>query len=925
MQLLRQLPVDTGFAFVFIQHLDSHPLTEFLSRETLMPLLEAADAMPVEPNHVYVVPSDANLAILHGVLYLMPRQEEHGQHLSIDYFFNSLARDKGNKAIGVILSGTASDGIFGLKAIKAEGGITFAQDEASAKYDGMPHGAIAAGCVDFAMPPENIAQELARIARHPYLAHAKTASFEPFSEGADDIGKVFILLRRHSGVDFTHYKRATIQRRIKRRMLLQRLENLQQYIKYLESNPAEVDALYDDLLINVTTFFRDPEAFAALKESAFPLIMTADRGDAPIRIWVTGCSTGEEVYSIAISLLEFLDDNAVPIQIFATDIDGQAIEKARLGCYRESIAENVSAERLRRFFVKTPTGYQIAKFIRDMCIFAKQNVFKDPPFSRLDLISCRNLLIYFGPDLQKKVFPIFHYALKPTGFLFLGSAETIGEFTDFFSIVDQKTKIYAKKSIATPQHFDFACSDGQIEHLPVVTEKTMPHQDIQKLVDQLLLDRFAPSGVVIDGGMEILQFRGKTGEFIEPAAGDASLNLLRMARAQLQMPLRAAIMTAIRGGVIVRKEVRGGLKDGGGSLVIEVIPVRDLEGVYLVLFEPIVGVPEETREEGSPEVDRLRQELAITWEYLQSVIEQQEVGNEELRSANEEIQSANEELQSINEELETAKEELQSVNEELSTVNGKLEVRNNELTLTNNDLINLFNSAGIPLVIVGPDLRIRRLSPMTNLLNFAPTDIGRSITEIRMASHSNEFRQIVMDAINSISYKEMEIRDHGGRWYSMRVRPYITADNKIEGAVIAFIDIDGIKRSLDIAQDSQDYAEAIVASVECPLLILDRDLRVVSASGAYYASFRVSQKDTVDNLLYRLGNGQWAIPRLRALLEGVLTQDKGFDDFRVTHDFEHIGEKTVSVSGRRIPPGMKRPALILMQIEMAEPMRDGDG
>lgn len=551
MQLLRNLMPDTGLAFVLVQHLDPRhksALTELLSRETMMPVIEANEGMPVHQNHVYVIPPNANLSIRHGALHLTPREEGYGQHLSIDYFFNSLAREKGNKAIGVILSGTASDGVFGLKAIKSEGGITFSQDEDSAKYSGMPHNAIASGCVDFVMPPEKIARELALIARHPYLVEARPASRETLPESEDDMGRIFTLLKRRSGVDFTFYKRATVQRRIKRKMLLLHIENLPDYVKLLQDSSSEVEALYHDLLINVTSFFRDPDAFASLKQLAFPEIMKARQQDAPIRIWVPGCSTGEEVYSIAICLLEYLGNPAggVRIQIFATDIDEPAIEKARAGVYAENIVGAVSQERLASFFVKTASGYQVSKSIRDMCVFANQNVFKDPPFSRLDLISCRNVLIYFGAVLQKKVFSLFHYALKPTGFLLLGSAETIGEFTDLYRPLDNKNKLYAKKGIAAHMNFDF--HNIQAEPSPEQPEKmtsSWTHADVQKEVDRLLLERFAPPGVVVDERMDIFQFRGKTGPYLDPAPGEASLNLLRMAKTGLQMPLRAAISEAM--------------------------------------------------------------------------------------------------------------------------------------------------------------------------------------------------------------------------------------------------------------------------------------------------------------------------------------------------------------------------------------------
>ena len=796
----------------------------------------------------------------------------------------------------------------------------------------MPHAAIAAGCVDFVMTPERIATELARIARHPYVIQARRveASEVPLKE-EEQQNKIFILLRRHSGVDFTYYKQTTIQRRIKRRMVLHKLDKLSDYVRYLQENPAEVDALYHDMLINVTSFFRDPEVFAALAEKVFPAIVKQRSGDAPIRIWVPGCSTGEEAYSIAICLLEYLGDAAanIPLRIFATDIDDTAIERARNGIYAESIAQDVSPERLRRFFAKLEGGYQIAKHIRDVCLFAKQNVIKDPPFSKLDLVSCRNLLIYLGPVLQKKVLAMFHYALKPTGFLLLGTAETIGEYADLFRLADAKQKLYLKKSIATPLHFDFvtpafpglvpAAADEKVALAPWTT------LDVQKEVDRLIMKRFSPPGVVVNERLEILQFRGHTGAYLEPAPGEASLSLLKMAREGLLPDMQSALAKVIKEDVTVRKEGLRVSQDGQFRQVdVEVMPVREPKGsgrCFLVLFEETAGSPGEKpvakKTKGAvSETEELRQELAATKEYLQSVIEQQETTNEELRSANEEIQSSNEELQSINEELETAQEELQSVNEELATVNDELESRNSELSRANNDLNNLIASVNIPIVIVGADLRIRRYTPLAEKsLNIIPSDVGRPIGDIKPNISALDLKAVITEVIDKVAAREFEGQDGDGRWYSVRVRPYKTLDNQIDGAVIAFIDIDQIKRSYEAAKDARDYAEAIVAAVKHPLLVLDEDLRVVSASAAYNEVFQVSPKETLGNLLSHLGNGQWAIPKLRAKLEEALRKDISFDCFVIEHDFEGIGRKAVYVSGRHIPPGINRQPLVLMQIE----------
>ena len=584
--LLKHLPADTGMAFVLIQHL--HPaypsaLTEILSRATSMPVQEVLDGMEVKPNYVYIIPPNTYLGIMHGVLHLMPRSEFSGQNLPIDYFFRHLAEDLGSMAIGVILSGTASDGVLGLKAIEAEGGITIAQDEESAQYNGMPHSAIAAGCVDYILSPDKIAVELARIARHPYVLQKPSGTVaDTFSVNDDTLSKIFLLLRRQTGNDFTHYKPTTIQRRIRRRMLLHKLDRLEDYVRCLQDNPAEVEQLFHDILINVTGFFRDREAFVALTEKVFPSLK--DRSaDAPVRIWVPGCSSGEEVYSLAIALIDYLGESAGnrAIQIFATDIDPVAIEIARAGIYPDNISQDVSPEHLRRFFIRIEGGsYQISKYIRDMCVFAIQNVTKDPPFSRIDLISCRNLLIYLGPVLQKKIMLIFHYALKPAGYLLLGSAESIGSFSDYYRVIDSKDRIYAKKSVTTKMHMEFGShADSppvyQAENDAGRFPKMIGRFDITREVDHLLMMKFTPAGVVINQNMDILQFRGRTGPYLEPPPGEASLNVLKMAREDLMLDLNSVVRQAFGSGEPVRKEGIKIKRDGKQRFInIEALPVK---------------------------------------------------------------------------------------------------------------------------------------------------------------------------------------------------------------------------------------------------------------------------------------------------------------------------------------------------------------
>ena len=944
-KLLKHLPNDTGMAFVLVQHLDpthASALTEILSRATAMQVTEVKDGMRIEPDQVYVIPPNTNMAILHHRLSLMPRTEAHGLHLPIDYFLRSLAEDRRGRAVGVILSGTASDGTEGLKAIKAEGGITFAQDEKSAKYDGMPRSAIVSGFVDCVLPPEGIARELARLSRHPYVMLSQEAQTREWASGETDIlNKFFILLRTHTGVDFTDYKHTTIRRRIQRRMLLHRIERMDQYVQFLQQHATEVEALYQDLLINVTSFFRDPNSFRALRKKMFPRLLKNRGADQTLRVWVAGCSTGEEAYSIAISLLESIGDKRAefPVQIFATDISGAAIEKARAAVYPKSIEQDVSAERLRRFFVKSDQGYQIKKAVREMCVFARQNAVKDPPFSKLDLISCRNVMIYLGPVLQKKLLPIFHYALKPDGLLMLGSSETIGGFSDLFVLVDKKEKIYAKKPGRFLPKFAPVTTERPGERRPGGRQTARSGEERPivpspyKEADNLILSQYAPPGVLINDALQILQFRGTTSPFLAPSPGEASLNLLQMVREGLRMDLRGAIEKARLTNKRVRKE---GLPletgDRSHRITLDVIPFNatpSKERFFLVAFEDTATggvIPDKTagrgkgqRAEHSPAA-QLRHELVATKEHLRTVLEEHDAGREELRSANEEIQSSNEELQSTNEELETAKEELQSTNEELTTLNEELQTHNDELNQVNNDLTNFLGSAHVPIVMVGGDLRIRRFTTAAQaVVNLIPADVGRPLGDIQPNVNVPDLSQLILEVIDTLTASEREVQDRQGRWYSLRIRPYKTVDGRIDGAVLIFIDIDATRRSAALIEEAHAFADAIVETLRNPLVVLNPDLRVNRANAIFYKMFQVTPEDTEGRFLYDLGDGQWNIPKLRQLLEEILPRNSVFNNYVVEHEFPRIGRKRMLLNARRILGKNDELKAILLAIEDTTP------
>ncbi|MHB9073201.1 MAG: chemotaxis protein CheB [Desulfobaccales bacterium] len=933
--LLRHLPKDTGMAFVLLQHLPAKQhsmLAQILGKATVLPVAEAREGTLPEADHVYILPPGEIMEIQAGALRLVRREESEGRYLPVDIFLTSLAADKGGHAIGVILSGTASDGVQGMKAIKEAGGLTFAQDDHTAKYPGMPQSSIAAGCVDFILTPEAIARELSRIARHPFVGPCAEEVLKPGEESV--FGQILTLLKRASGVDFVFYKHSTIRRRTLRRMALQKIEALGNYLVYLKEHPDEVSALYADILINVTSFFRDPDVFDELKQSVFPALMQNRLQDAPIRIWVPGCSTGEEVYSLAIALLEFINESnqEAQFQIFGTDIDNAAIDIARSGKYSEHVLENVSPQRLARYFVRIDSGYQIQKSIRERCTFARQNLIKDPPFSHLDIISCRNVLIYLGPVLQKRVIPIFHFALKPGGFLILGKSEAIGAFQEMFTLVDKKLKFYTKKDLPGRPPLRFALEAyAAREDLPVqvmAPEEAPSGLELTREADRIVLARFTPAGVVVDENLKILQFRGHTGPFLEPMPGEASLNLLRMVREGLRAEVGAALHRAIQVGTPVRKEGLKAKYNGRGLLVnVEVFPVSPStfkERFYLVIFEDVTpAVPPEPEKSaarprkgkmtpGTERIDDLEHELAATKEYLQATIEEQEATLEELKSTNEEIMSSNEELQSLNEELEASREELQSANEELATVNEELENRNTELTQVNDDLVNLLGTVNLPILFLDQNLRIRRFNPMAKeVLHLIPSDVGRPIGDIKTGLDIKAFETLLRQTIDNLQVETREVQDDRGRWYQLQIRPYKTAANKIEGLVLSLADISALKASLKQVEEARNYAHAIVETLREPLLVLDGDLKVVSGNQSFYDFFQILPQETETRLVYELGNRQFDMPELKTLLEEILPKNTVFQDFEVDRDFPGLGRRVLILNARRLRQPQGRDLILL--------------
>ena len=813
-KLLKHLSPNTGMAYVYIQHLDpdhASMLSSILGRQTTMQVQEAAHLMKVEPNNVYVIPPNKSMESIDGVLTLDTRQARPNIPMPVDQFFISLSERQKEGSIAIVLSGTGSDGTVGLRAIKSAGGITIVQDE-SAKFLGMPQSAIDQEVVDMVLSPELMADALEGLSKQVPKIQEIILDEGPEQEILDenlDLKSILQLLKNSSGVDFSLYKMNTVRRRIARRMLLHKVDTLTQYLGHLREHTAEAGLLYNDLLINVTSFFRDPELLEYLSKMVFPTLLQSKRPDQILRIWVPGCSTGEEAYSLAILLAELLGPKfkEVAIQIFATDLSDGVISKARSGLYSPGELDNVSPQRLQRFFTKIDGKYCIAKAIRDRCVFAPHNILKDPPFPRLDLISCCNLFIYLDSQLQKKIIATFHYALLPGGYLILGKSESIG-ISQLFTQIDRKIKIFTRKNDGSNRAFaDMNLRLPELQRkiisvAPTATRSNVaPGDSLEKIVDQVLLQHYVPPTVVVDQDMDILQFRGSTSLFLEPASGKATLNLLKMARPELVFELRNAIHKSGKTGENVKKTgLPIQVKDKHYLISIEVVPLRSEaeERLFLVLFseqtEPVIRTVRNNKTRNK-QLLNLEAELASLRDDMRSITEEQETSNEELQAANEEVVASNEELQSLNEELETGKEELEATNEELMATNQELQVRNLQLS------------------------------------------------------------------------------------------------------------------------EADEYSEAIFSAISQSIIMLDQDLRIVSANKTFYDTFQVAENETAGRLIYTIGNRQWDIPQLRVLLEQILPETDQFYGFEVVHNFPGIGEKIMLINAHKLIQRTNLQEMIVVAIE----------
>jgi chemotaxis methyl-accepting protein methylase len=831
-QFLEHVPAGSGMAFVVIQHLDPTQkgmLPELLQRATAMPVAQAKNRMKVKPGCVYVIPPNRDLSILHDCLYLLEPVAPRGLRLPIDFFFRALADDRREHAIGVILSGMGSDGTLGLRAIKERGGLVLAQDPATARFDSMPRSAVDAGLADIVAAAEELPLRIGdylrytpRVAPGPVILETETA------EQRSAFDKTCILLRARTGHDFSLYKKSTVYRRIERRMAIHQIDRIADYVRYLRENAQEVDLLFKELLIGVTKFFRDTAPWVCLQETALPELLAAYPAGAALRAWVAGCSTGEEAYSLAIAFREMQERLASParysLQIFATDLDPDAIEQARQGLYPANIAADVSDERLKRFFVEDGGGYRVSKEIREMVVFAPQNLIMDPPFTKLDILTCRNLLIYLGAELQKKLLPLFHYSLKPGGILMLGSAESIGGFTDLFAPLDAKARLFRRGSSplnAVELVFPTRYFPTKNESLMDVKPEPAP-ANLQDLADHLLLQQFSPAAVLVTGSGDLVYISGRTGKYLEPAAGKVNWNIHAMAREGLRNELAIALPKALRGG---ERVVCHGLpigSNGGsnaGTQLVDLIvqPINEpaaLRGMAMVVFSEVAtpSVPDspagKTRSPRSQPA--LEQALAHAQQQVMTLREEMQTSQEELKSANEELQSTNEELQSTNEELTTSKEEMQSLNEELQTVNVELQSKVDELSSANNDMKNLLNSTDMATIFLDNALHVRRFTTQaTRLFKLIPGDVGRPLSDIATDLAYPGLLTDAEEVLRTLASSEREVAAGDDRWFQVKIMPFRTLENVIDGVVITFNDIGRAKRleaqlrvDVDNAKDS---------------------------------------------------------------------------------------------------------------------------
>lgn len=944
--LFAHVPADLMAAFVVIQHRAADRtsvMQSLIEKHTQLTVKDIKDGMKIKPGTVYLGPADKDVSILNGTLFLVDLPPHVGVHLPIDSFLRSLAQEEADRAICIILSGTGSDGTLGLREVKAAAGLVMAQDEAQAKYDSMPRSAIDTGMVDFILPVEKMGEQLAQYLSHPFLTKRKPSDMEKDLESL--LQKIFVLIRSETGHDFSHYKRNTIQRRIARRLAVHQIDNLDQYVRFLQENPEEVKVLAREMLITVTNFFRDREAFEKLQELVIAPLVNQKAPDSFIRVWVAGCATGEEAYSIAMLLNEEISksEKRFNVQVFATDIDEESIETGRRGQYPKSIAGDVSPARLKRFFTEESNHYKVKGSVREMIVFAKHNLTRDSPFSKLDLVCCRNVLIYMDATLQKKLIPMFHYTLNAGATLFLGESESIGTFSDLFVPVDARHKIFSRKPVKTGYEPETEAGD-YLRAEPVRRARGQvkaKRQAIDAVAERVILRDYSMPCVLVDEDYGVAYFNGDVNRFLIQPGGKPTFNILQMARPEIHYRLNLLLKRAFHERrPVVEKDVQVRVNDHYVTTDIVVRPIAEpgiAVNLMLVVFqtrqkEGKPGEAEEVspvnlpQEEKDTRIRELEQDLQSTKEYLQTTIEELETSNEELKSSNEELQSTNEELQSTNEELDTSREELQSTNEELRTVNSEYQQKIDELSKAYDDLNNLLATTEVATLFLDRNLKIRRFTPAARkMFRLIDRDVDRPLEDIVT---NLEYANLVADiktVLETLTRIEKEVQIHGESdgFHQMRIVPYRTGENVIEGAVVTFVNIAEYKKAMFASAEAGDFAQAVVETVRQPLLIVDKDLNVIGANPAFYRDFQAAPEETVGRLIYDLGNHQWDIPDLRRLLEQIVPQNTKFEGFKVSHNFSRLGQRTFLLNARQTTLKGETTGRILLAFEDVTGRRKG--
>jgi two-component system, chemotaxis family, CheB/CheR fusion protein len=923
-KFFKHMAPDADIGFVIVQHLapdHASALADLLGRHTQMAVAEVRDNTKVVPNCVYIIPPNATLTIKDCTLRVAAPVEPRGQRTPIDSLFSSLAADRGENAVCIMLSGTGTDGTLGLRAIKEHGGMAMAQTVESAKYDAILRSAIATGLVDHVLPVEEMPAKLLDYAAHLNSVKGNGKSNSIREQISAHLGKIHGLVRRRAGHDFSQYKGNTFIRRLERRMKALQIETVEQYVQLLEREPEEANQLFKDLLIGVTHFFPDFEAFETLGRQVIPKLFDGKDAGGQVRVGVVGCASGEEAYSIAILLCEHASmlDDPPKLQIFATDIDERGLEMARKGRYPDSITEHVSAERLKRFFTKQDNAYQVKRELRELCIFSNHSFIKDPPFSRLDLISCRNVMIYLGLDLQQKIVPLFHYALRPGGYLFLGPSENASSHQELFRAIDKKYRIFQRKESLLRAAVKFPLAD--ISRPKPTGEKTLEGQErnLPKQLERVILKRRGPACVIVKENGDAVYFSGRVSRYLEQPTGTPEANVVNMAREDIRIPLRTSLHRAVSAHErAVQNQVSVQINGEVSRVDITVEPLTEFQdaNLYMIVFEE--GTPNSNPQPGESPAFFTRSEEIIRHleSELRSAREHAQAAFEELETSNEELQSANEEYQSTNEELETSKEELQSFNEELETVNSELNRKVTELDAANSDLQNLLNGTQIATIFLDTELHIRNFTPAAgSMFRLITGDVGRPITDLAAQFTDVDLMQDTRDVLATLSARERQVAGTGGRHYHQRILPYRTVHNVIAGVVLTFVDVTALKQAEQLATEAQDYAMSIVDTVREPLVVLDVNLRVKSASKAFFDKFAVSAEETLSKSLYDLGDRQWDIPDLRKLLTEVLPESKKIEDYEVEHEFPTLGRRTMLLNSRRVEQRDGKEPLLLLAIE----------